>query len=367
MKHEEIRHKLSEFIDGAITPGERSTIEQHLATCTKCSEALRELRKTIEHIHAVEEVESPAWMTQKIMANVRAEQEAKQNFWQRSFVPLFTKFPVQAVAVLFLSVTAFYIYTTLNPAGKYAEAPLGRLAKQEAPAGRTDAEERPETDAITRKEKKALQGPGYKSLDMKYSYEKPAPPAPAEPLSPAAAAKQVMPQGELNDASRAARPAAPKAASPSVMAEQTAPSGVVRSASSTDEEKSVRRQAEPSKLGVSGNKDTSQAEDQSKKEAEKINAVTEHFVHKDLPKAMKVKGLSFTTYRYRDDLPGLQWIQETGAVKRNPCQNRYLVDVALNARSLKYLYCYDSSRIKLLGVYELVNGAWSEKKGMTGR
>jgi len=76
---------------------------------------------------------------------------------------------------------------------------------------------------------------------------------------------------------------------------------------------------------------------------------------------MKVKGLSFTTYKFHENLPGLQWIKETRAVKRNPCSNRYLVDVDLSGRSLKYLYCYANSQIKLLGVYERINDAWTEK------
>ena len=89
--------------------------------------------------------------------------------------------------------------------------------------------------------------------------------------------------------------------------------------------------------------------------------MTEHFVHKDLPADMKVRGLSFMTYKFHEDLPGLQWIQETGAFKRNPCKNRYLVDVDLAGRSSKYLYCYDNAQIKLPGVYKRINDAWSEK------
>ena len=70
MDHNDIRHKLSEYIDGSVTAEEKSYIEEHLKTCSACSDALHELQKTVEHIKTVEEVEPPAWMTQKIMANV---------------------------------------------------------------------------------------------------------------------------------------------------------------------------------------------------------------------------------------------------------------------------------------------------------
>ena len=238
MNHEEIRHKLSEFIDGATAPGEKTVIEDHLAACTECSDALRELRKTIEHIHEVENVESPAWMTQKIMAKVREEQKAKNTFWQRVFVPLFTMLPVQAVAVLFLSVTAFYLYTTMHPAEKYAEAPFDRLAKQQANERPHDAQKQTAPAFAERREKKAAQKPGYESLDMKYEYERPTPPAPAAPGAAAVASREdpaasapspaaVKREAQMYAQDKAdmhQRAAASKSAAPSMMmAEQAGP------------------------------------------------------------------------------------------------------------------------------------------------
>ncbi|MEK6745057.1 MAG: DUF2275 domain-containing protein [Nitrospirota bacterium] len=237
MKHEEMRHKLSEFIDGAVTPGEKETIELHLKTCTECSDALRELRKTIEHIHAVEEVESPAWMTQKIMAKVRAEQEAKTGLWQRVFAPFLRQFPVQAVAVLFLSVTAFYLYTTMHPTKKYAEAPIERFAKREADDASRAAPKHKAPEIAERREKKVAQVPDYKSLDMKYEYEKPAPPLPAAPgveavatreepaaLAPAPARREatIPVKDEADLEKRAFALKAKKSAAPFQMAEQAA-------------------------------------------------------------------------------------------------------------------------------------------------
>ena len=48
-------------------------------------------------------------MTQKIMAKVRAEAEEKKTIFQRLFYPLTVKLPIQAIAVLFLAVTGFYL------------------------------------------------------------------------------------------------------------------------------------------------------------------------------------------------------------------------------------------------------------------
>jgi hypothetical protein len=361
MDHNEIRHKLSEYIDDAVTPQERATIDDHLKTCTTCSNALAELRKTIEQVKQIEDIEAPVWMTRKIMANVRSDAEERKGFFHRLFYPLAVKLPIQAVAVLFLTVTVYYIYSSTHPAEKYAEAPMGRLAKQETPVEVRDAAKDTASEVPAQKEMKVSQGPGYKSLDMKYEYEKPSPPRPAEAPAAAAPAKRAAPRQEKGETARDERPAAPHAAAPSMMAEQAAPSGSLRSYGLLEQEKSIKRNAGPSRSADSGKKELPITTDRSKEEAEEINAVTVHFVQKDLPADMKVKGLSFVTYKYSEDLPSLQWIKESRAFKRNPCNNRYLVDVDLSGHSSKYLYCYDRSQIKLLGVYKRINDAWSEK------
>ncbi|NTW59974.1 MAG: DUF2275 domain-containing protein, partial [Nitrospirae bacterium] len=120
MDHNEIRHKLSEYIDGAVTPQEQAAIDEHLKACTTCADALAELRKTIEQVKQIEEIEAPAWMTRKIMANVRAEAGEKKGLFQRLFYLLAVKLPIQAAAVLFLTVTVYYIYSSMHPADKYA-------------------------------------------------------------------------------------------------------------------------------------------------------------------------------------------------------------------------------------------------------
>src|SRR3990170_8027302 len=131
MKHDAIRDKLSEYLDNAVTGKEKAELEEHLTSCTKCSDALAELRKTIQHVKEIEEVNPPVWMTQKIMARVRAEAAEKKGIFRRLFFPLHIKLPIEAVAVAFLTVTAFYIYQSIQPQMKMAQAPMeGYAAKQ---------------------------------------------------------------------------------------------------------------------------------------------------------------------------------------------------------------------------------------------
>lgn len=211
MDHNGIRHKLSDYIDGAVTAEEKAGIEAHLKACAQCSTALDELRRTIEQIRLIEEAEPPAWMASKIMAQVREEAGQKKRVFRRLFSPLSIKLPLQTVAVLFLAVTAFYIYKNIQPETRYAESPPAMFeAKKEAPSpGKAKGEAGGPEEQLTKQQ--APQSPGYKSLDMRYAYEKPAPPAPQEEeRAPAPAAAVPAPEKpadklEMLDDSRAKR------------------------------------------------------------------------------------------------------------------------------------------------------------------
>jgi hypothetical protein len=226
MEHNDIRHKLSEYIDGSVTGEERAAIEAHLKTCSQCSEALSELRKTIEHIKTVDEIDPPAWMTRKIMAKVHAEADEKKSIFQRLFYPLIVKLPIQAVAIVFLTITAFYIYRNIQPATGPSEAPSQEFAaKKPVPPTDTAQDKLAKADRPALRSKQVPQTPAYKALDMKQEYEKPpqptlqgqatAPsPAPAVPVMPA---EQPMPAQKEVDSLKAA---ASQAGAPAAISEQ---------------------------------------------------------------------------------------------------------------------------------------------------
>jgi anti-sigma factor RsiW len=226
MEHNDIRHRLSEYIDNSVTAEEKAAIEAHLKTCTQCREALSELRKTIEHIKTVEDIDPPAWMTQKIMATVRAEVGEKKSLFQRLFYPLAVKIPIQAIAVLFLAVTGFYIYQNIQPAERTSEAPSQEFAAKKPVAPTDTAQDKlAKADRPALRSKQFPQTPAYKALDMKQEYEKPPqptlqgqatapPPAPAVPAMPA---EQPMPAKKDADS---LRPAASQAGAPAAVSEQ---------------------------------------------------------------------------------------------------------------------------------------------------
>jgi Putative zinc-finger/Predicted integral membrane protein (DUF2275) len=224
MKHDDIRHKLSDYLDGSISAREKTEIENHLKTCRECSDALQELRKTIEHIKTVDEIDPPAWMTQKIMAAVRAEAEGKESIFRRFFHPLMFKHPIQAIAVLFIAVTGFYIYQAIGPASRPSEAPArGSSARNEASPSVAAQDKTAKAYGPAVRPRQVPQTPAYKSLDMKLEYEKPSAPVPAsrsaEP-APVPGKYAEQPMLAEQEASSGRTEAAPQAGPTAMMKEQ---------------------------------------------------------------------------------------------------------------------------------------------------
>ena len=125
-----IKEKLSAYLEDAVSHEERGLIEEHLKSCAGCSADLADLRKTIEHIMGLEEVEPPAWMTQKIMAELREEARRKKGILQRLFYPLHIKLPLEAVATVLVVGIALYLYRSMGPETGFVKAPTEESAPQ---------------------------------------------------------------------------------------------------------------------------------------------------------------------------------------------------------------------------------------------
>jgi hypothetical protein len=135
MDHESIRNKLSAYLDGAVTPVEKAQIEKHLAECDACRESFQELEKTVRHLRNLGELEPPPWLSARIMARVRAEAGREKGLLRRLLqVPLRWRISVEAVALVFLSVTGYLVYRNVSTELPQI-APLSGVTREEpAPA-----------------------------------------------------------------------------------------------------------------------------------------------------------------------------------------------------------------------------------------
>jgi hypothetical protein len=123
-----IREKLSAYLDDIVSPEDKTRIEEHLKSCMKCSADLAGLRKTMEHVRDLGEIEPPPWMTQKIMARIRSEAQSKKGILRRLFYPLHIKLPIEAAATVLVIGLALYVYRDIQPEVKIAQAPAEKSA-----------------------------------------------------------------------------------------------------------------------------------------------------------------------------------------------------------------------------------------------
>jgi hypothetical protein len=129
MEHADMRRKLSDYLDNAVTAEEKAEIKRHLGSCGICRGAIADLELTVGYLRTLPEVEPPPWLTAKIMAKVGERAAPKPTFWQRLFFPLHVKLPLEAVALVILCVTGFYFTRTI---GTQAPLTTPSLAPQHA-------------------------------------------------------------------------------------------------------------------------------------------------------------------------------------------------------------------------------------------
>lgn len=130
MECSNIQGKLSVYIEGMVSPDEKNLIEEHISSCSKCKEALYDLKKTLDYVHNLEEIETPAWLTQKVMTRIRSDAEPNKGIFQKFFYPLYIKLPIEAFAVALIAVTALYIFNIIQPEIKPAKSPPGEVTTQ---------------------------------------------------------------------------------------------------------------------------------------------------------------------------------------------------------------------------------------------
>jgi len=120
----EVQKRLSAYIEKAVSPKQKALIDAHLKGCKRCKQTLADLKKAVEYVQKLEEVEPPAWLVQKVMAQVRSEAEAKRGIWQRLFSPFHVKIPLEALALIFIAVGTIYVFKAMQPEMRLAQAPI---------------------------------------------------------------------------------------------------------------------------------------------------------------------------------------------------------------------------------------------------
>jgi anti-sigma factor RsiW len=95
-----VREKISLYIDEALGPSERDAVNRHLQECSKCQAHYEEIRDVHALLAGAERYRAPAGFSSRVMASVKAEQEAGMKAFTSFKMPLFLKFAEAAFAVV---------------------------------------------------------------------------------------------------------------------------------------------------------------------------------------------------------------------------------------------------------------------------
>ncbi len=197
MECSNIREKLSDYIEGLVSPDEKRFIDEHLMSCEMCSESLSDLRKTVNYVENLEEIEPPSWLTERIMTKVRSEFQPKKGMLKKLFYPLHIKLPIEAIAALLVVVISIYMLKAFFPEIKPETYTQIRKVPSENRAPETLSREK---DKIT-------------------SYSKPAPPAKSQE-QPMIAEELKAPVGKSKEISKRSELLPKQTATPHQFVEQ---------------------------------------------------------------------------------------------------------------------------------------------------
>jgi Predicted integral membrane protein (DUF2275)/Putative zinc-finger len=147
----EVQKYLADFLDKSLDNERAWAIEDHLAACSRCSEEMASLAECQRLVSGLPAVELPLGFTNRVMARVR-EAANPPSLWERLFLPLRIKIPLQATAVVLIVVLAAYIYQKeplqresivgIQPENSSRkESETGRLASSVAPAPNSKTKE----------------------------------------------------------------------------------------------------------------------------------------------------------------------------------------------------------------------------------
>lgn len=128
MPCDEMRDRLSPYLEGELGDSERKALEAHLGECADCAALLAVLRESVASLRAMPEADPPASLARKIQQAVSekaAEQSRPRTAWGWTWMPAF------AAAASFLVMIGLIAYLDRS-----AETPVMIAAKVEQDAPR---------------------------------------------------------------------------------------------------------------------------------------------------------------------------------------------------------------------------------------
>lgn len=123
MKHDDVRERLGDYLEGALALRDRALVDAHLDVCEPCLRELDDLRTTVRMLRALSAVDEPADVTAVVMRRIVAG-EAEPSWWQR-FVDVVDAFArPRALVAVAVGATALAGVLIFDPDGLQGPSPL---------------------------------------------------------------------------------------------------------------------------------------------------------------------------------------------------------------------------------------------------
>jgi hypothetical protein len=131
----EIEERLSDHLDGLLTPEERLEFEAHVAGCSRCAPLIAQVGSLVGRMHALEPLEEPPALVSKILDHTLGPRTQAQAGWAKWIgwlrpvsVPRFAMGALTVVASFFIVFSALGVNTSkmtaadLNPLNVFHNA-----------------------------------------------------------------------------------------------------------------------------------------------------------------------------------------------------------------------------------------------------
>ena len=114
MNCEEVANHFSDYLDKSLDTATMTRVATHIIACPLCRAESNDIADCIEQVANLPALDLPIGFAQRVMAHVR-EVEERPTVWQWLFQSLGQRIPLQATAVVMVTVLAVFLYQKEEP------------------------------------------------------------------------------------------------------------------------------------------------------------------------------------------------------------------------------------------------------------
>ncbi len=131
---EQIEARLSDYLDGLLSPAERLEFESHANSCENCAQMVASISHVLSSVHSLEQIEPPPQLVYSILNQTLGPREAKKGLraafgWLRGIASLrfaYSAVSVAATLIILLASSGFFSHkpklADLSPVNIYRSA-----------------------------------------------------------------------------------------------------------------------------------------------------------------------------------------------------------------------------------------------------